>query len=315
MTNFFSIIIPMYNKANTIVTTVHSIIKQTYNHFELIIVDDGSNDESYEIVKKINDSHIKLYRQNNSGVSAARNYGVSLSNGNIICFLDADDEWKSDFLTTVNSLFESFPEAAMVCPSYVIRLNGRELIPKWKSVDSTKDSLVTDFFEMASGSNWIMNSSCVAIKKEVLLKEEVIFPNEVVYEDFDLWIRIGSKYPVAHSNKICAVYNRSTPGNVRDTMNRKIIYSKSYFTTLNKLKVENANNPLRVRWIREIYDRRMVVYIYSLLSSRNRKLAKKEIFKWNATNKYTIYKIGLLFATLLPYRILDFIRYIRYKKI
>ncbi|QYS90674.1 glycosyltransferase family 2 protein [Flavobacterium covae] len=93
-TFLFSVIIPLYNKENYIYNTLISVINQTYTYFEIIIVNDGSTDKSLEIVKNINDSRIKIFEQNNKGVSSARNLGIKNATGSLIAFLDADDLWK-----------------------------------------------------------------------------------------------------------------------------------------------------------------------------------------------------------------------------
>ena len=87
-----SIIVPLYNKEKFIETTINSVLQQTYKDFELIIVDDGSTDDSAAIVEAIKDPRIRLIKKKNEGVSAARNFGISKSNGEWLLFLDADDE-------------------------------------------------------------------------------------------------------------------------------------------------------------------------------------------------------------------------------
>ena len=86
---FFSIIIPLYNKELFIKATINSVLNQTFNDFELIIVDDGSTDNSHQIVSKYQDSRILLIKQENQGVSEARNSGIKLSKSNYIAFLEA----------------------------------------------------------------------------------------------------------------------------------------------------------------------------------------------------------------------------------
>lgn len=100
----YSIVMPVYNSSNFLDRSISSIVNQSLKNWELIIVDDGSTDNSSEIIKKyadINDN-IKYYYQENSGPGKARNLGISKCNGDYICFIDADDYFESDYLTAVN---------------------------------------------------------------------------------------------------------------------------------------------------------------------------------------------------------------------
>ena len=124
----FSIVIPLYNKEKHVARAINSILNQTYQDFEIIIVDDGSTDFSYEEVKKINDPRIKIIRQKNLGVSSARNTGIKEAKNNYIGFLDADDKWKPDFLETIKKLIKDFPGAGAYATSYEIQKENRVLI-------------------------------------------------------------------------------------------------------------------------------------------------------------------------------------------
>lgn len=97
---FFSIVLPTYNRASFIEAAVGSVIGQTYTDWELIIIDDGSTDNTKEIVAKFTDTRIRYIWQQNAERSAARNKGINLSNGEFICFLDSDDTWKPYHLQT-----------------------------------------------------------------------------------------------------------------------------------------------------------------------------------------------------------------------
>lgn len=88
-----SVVIPLYNKDKQIAKTLYSVLKQTYPNFEVIVVNDGSTDNSLSEVSKISDSRIRLICQENKGVSAARNRGIQEAKSDYIAFLDADDEW------------------------------------------------------------------------------------------------------------------------------------------------------------------------------------------------------------------------------
>ena len=104
----FSVIIPLYNKAPYVARAIDSVLAQSFKDYELIIMDDGSKDDSFEIVSNSIEGrqNCHLYRQENAGVSMARNNGVAASKGDYLCFLDADDWWDSCFLEEMSKLID-----------------------------------------------------------------------------------------------------------------------------------------------------------------------------------------------------------------
>ena len=101
-----SVVIPLYNKEKKIEYTLKSVFTQTFQNFEIVIVDDGSTDNSVEEVEKFTDSRIRLIHQTNAGVSAARNRGIEAASGELIAFLDADDVWMPEYLATQYGLYQ-----------------------------------------------------------------------------------------------------------------------------------------------------------------------------------------------------------------
>lgn len=310
----FSVIIPLYNKEEHIFETIQHVLSQSITSFELIVVDDGSTDNGPSIVESIQDSRVRMIHQENAGVAAARNRGIRDSRGQYICFLDADDIWERDFLETAENLFRTFSQAEMVCPSYQVSYGDRIVHPLWRSVNLEKDGYVEDFYEMATAPFWICNSSCVAIKRDLLMKLEYWFPEgETVYEDFDLWIRLGSICKVAHSNKICVTYQRGTSDNARKAHTAKIVYSATYMKTLAQLYDDPSLSANQREWIREIRDRRMVPYIFSLLLNNEKLRAKNELRIWNPCANYRKYKLGLEACSMVPCGMLKMIQDVRLK--
>ena len=112
----FSIVIPLFNNAHTIERALKSIINQTFIKYEIIVVDDGSIDNSIEKINKFtNDSRLKIISQKNQGASIARNTGVGKAQNKYIAFLDADDEWDPKYLETVHQAIKLNPNCGMVC--------------------------------------------------------------------------------------------------------------------------------------------------------------------------------------------------------
>lgn len=103
---FFSVIIPLYNKEKYIEDTIKSVLNQTFKNFEIIVINDGSTDNSLKIVKNFSDQRIFIIDQRNLGLSTARNNGVKNAIFNYIAFLDADDLWMEDYLQTIFNLIQ-----------------------------------------------------------------------------------------------------------------------------------------------------------------------------------------------------------------
>lgn len=311
----YSVIIPLYNKAEYIQKTIESVLAQTEQDFEVIVIDDGSTDDGAQVVEQIQSDKIKLIKQKNSGVSKVRNCGIKSACGEYVAFLDADDLWSPNFLETVNLLIEEFPDAGMACPSYQVAYENRIVHPEWRSVEDSEKHLVNDFFEMATAPFWVCNSSCAVIKRQVILEMDYWFPeNESVYEDFDFWIRIGASQKVAHSNIVCSTYNRITETNARKThYSSKVVYSQTFMNTLNNLMENNQYSLQQKNWLKQIKDRRMVPYIFSLLCVNNRKQAIEELKGWKPTKAYKKFKYALRTLSFMPLVVFQMIQKFRYK--
>ena len=113
-----SVIIPLYNKGKYIARALDSVFSQTYQDYEVIVVDDGSTDNGPEIVKQYNDPRLRLIHQENAGPGAARNKGISESKGEFLSFLDADDEWLPEFLEEGIYALSENPQCSSFCSCY-----------------------------------------------------------------------------------------------------------------------------------------------------------------------------------------------------
>lgn len=214
---FFSIIIPLYNKAKYIEETLKSVLNQTFTDYEIIIINDGSTDKSENIVLGFNNEKIQLYNQKNQGVSAARNLGIEKANGKLIAFLDADDYWFPNHLETIANLYHDFPDCGMYCSRYKIKTSKNHFqIPHYNGINDSYRRIVDDYFRsnIPFRISW---TSALAIPKEIL-KEIGGFTNEVTNgQDLELWTKIGIHYPVAIANIITAIYNFDIPESLAKT--------------------------------------------------------------------------------------------------
>lgn len=122
---FVSVVIPLYNKQYAISDTIKSVLKQSYSNFELIIVDDGSTDDSAKIVKQFEDSRIRFYKKQNGGASSARNYGAKCAKGEWIAFLDADDTYYPGALENFMEVILNHNDVDVVSANFVLSSTNR----------------------------------------------------------------------------------------------------------------------------------------------------------------------------------------------
>ncbi len=208
----FSVIIPLYDKAPYVAKAIQSVLAQVFTDFELVIIDDGSKDDSAVIAEKNieNHSNCRLIRQENAGVSMARNNGVAASHGDYLCFLDADDWWEPAFLEEMSKLIEEFPDAGIYGTSYTIvneTKHKTRVAPI--GVDSGFEKGYINYCQVyAKTLAMPLTSISVAIPR-IVFDEMKGFPQGIkLGEDFLLWIHIALKYKVVFLNKPLAFYNQ-----------------------------------------------------------------------------------------------------------
>lgn len=163
---FISVIIPAYKAAKYIEETVRSVLNQTYSHFELIIVDDGSPDDQYRIIERLckEDSRIRYVKQENGGVSSARNHGFQLSTGSFIAFLDSDDVWLPDNLNKKLKKFTEDNELGLVHSDLEIIDEDSNLTGETKS--GKAGYILDDLLA------W--NGTCIPTPSSILVKRNVV---------------------------------------------------------------------------------------------------------------------------------------------
>jgi glycosyltransferase involved in cell wall biosynthesis len=202
-----SVIIPLYNKEQEIKRCLDSVLCQTFQDFEVIVVDDHSSDGSLGIVKSYSDPRITVIEQDHHGVAYTRNHGVDLAIGEYLAFIDADDEWMPKHLETIVRLIGDFPEAGLFTTACNIRMaDGKTRSPEYMCIPPPPwEGLIPDFFQsLARGieksfANWPTNSSVVVIPKNIFFERGRFLEGYWMSEDSALYINIALKYPVAFS--------------------------------------------------------------------------------------------------------------------
>jgi len=203
----FSIIIPLYNKANHIKDTLNTVFKQTFTDYEIIIVNDGSTDDSLQVVSDLKDERIKLFNIKNQGVSAARNFAMLQAKGEYFAFLDADDVWLPNHLEELNKLITHYPGCGMYCSNYEFDYGNFKTAPKFPTLPKDKNwnGIIEDYFE-ASLTNRISWTSAIAIPKSILTTIGGFNTQLTHGEDTEYWSRIALKHKIAFTKKVSAIY-------------------------------------------------------------------------------------------------------------
>lgn len=229
---FFSVIIPLYNKENYIEATLKSALNQNFTDYEIIIVNDGSTDNSVAKVKPFLNNNVHLLEQENSGVSVARNLAIKKSSGLHIAFLDADDLWYPNHLYELHKLVLDFPKSGLYCSRYLRKSVTNKLLNNSFSYSFPDNfrGIVSNFFE-ASMYNRVAQTSAIAVSRKIFNDNYYLFNPEVTSgQDTELWIKIALHYPVAITNQVTAVYCAEVPKSLFKTpiTQKKLINFKQF---------------------------------------------------------------------------------------
>lgn len=302
-----SIVIPLYNKERHIENTINTVLSQSYKEIEIIVIDDGSTDKSAEIVQKITDRRLRFIRKKNEGVSITRNLGVSEASNELVAFLDADDEWKPDYLERIHILYQKYPNAAIYATNYsVVEQNGKSYTLDYPEIDF-EEGLIKNYFYSAYTFTPLWTSA-VCVRKSIF-QQMGGFPTNIRNgEDLDLWCRIALKYPIAYINKPLAVYRRDS-----DNMLSRSVVDPSWFPFLEDYMPTNQDLIIDTDSIeRYIVKRQLDAASAALFVIKDSKkcidiLAGIKNIKWNRKKYYGLKILSIFpqqFVNLLYWRIL-----------
>ena len=203
MKPFFSVVLPTYNRAHILKETISSVRNQLFEDWELIIIDDGSSDNTKQVVEQFSkkDSRIKYHYQKNSERSAARNNGINKTNGNYICFIDSDDLYEDNYLKVLHNFIQKNESKKSMFFCNVSRL-----------VNGVKEKVPHEALEnYANPIEYILLSKETVIPARVCIHKEILKLNRFdetlnVSEDSELFTRIIAKYPLIQFDYFGAIY-------------------------------------------------------------------------------------------------------------
>ncbi len=289
----FSVVIPLYNKEGYILDTLNSVFNQNYQNFEIIVINDGSTDNSLKTLKTISDKRLHCFTIKNSGVSVARNSGIEKAVGSHIALLDADDCWQSNHLSEFIEAINKFPKESIYCNNYKIQFTNRiTKDTQFSYLPSSNNIVIIDDFFKSSLLNSIATSSTTCIKKEVLIENtyDVTIKSG---QDTDLWTKLGVNNSYVFNNTVTVIIDKGVTDSLSKSKNGKyrFIFTQKYrneeknnfylkkFMDKNRFSVivrflhESGNNKQKIAILKNQIDERN-------LSLKERVFLKLPTFLW-----------------------------------
>ena len=282
-----SVVIPLYNKEQSISQTLDSVIRQTYSDFEIVVVDDGSTDGSADVVNGFDDKRIRLISKKNGGVSSARNKGILSAKGDYIAFLDGDDIWDETYLETLHNLIEKYPDAALYGIGYGRIKDGIKIVNP-SGLSEQYMGIIQDVWNHYPGI-WTGSSSSSSRAK---LMEVGLFDERITYgEDIDMWWRLLlSGYGVV-DNKPLAWYRLDAENRAMDKLMPLEKHIPYFIDKYEQSRKDNLS-------FRKYFDTEMIYRLYPYLFDNKYRKASKQI---SEKLDYTQLKWTLKFRMIFPY--------------
>lgn len=206
-----SVIIPLYNKGRKVCTTIDSVLNQSYADFEIIVVDDGSTDDSGAYVKQYADERVHYFHKGNGGVSSARNYGIAVSKGEWVMFLDADDEIVPSAFSELMALHDKYAECKYLVGQTLWIRNGKELSSGRNRKFSAPFCTKHPFWEIWKNTCYPVTQNMIVHR--TLLDEYGGYDERMsFFEDYEFSLRMAKCGSMACSNKTIGIYNQDDSG-------------------------------------------------------------------------------------------------------
>lgn len=297
-----SVIIPVYNASNYVAKAINSVLAQGYNNYEIIVVDDGSTDETREVLNGYED-RIRYVYQNNAGPAKARNTGIKQARGDYITFLDADDLWLPDKLEKQLSFFNIHPQYSLVFTD-MQHIVGANVIHKsylkeknyqYLSSGSIYENLLRECF---------IFTPTVMVKRECLERVGFFNENLRIAEDYDLWLRIADKFQIGFLDQPLVIRNRHKNNLTED----RYLYIISGIQMMEELYRKDKGSKRRKKIIEEELGKRYFALGYYFFDLGQQKEAQYNFLK---SLKYSIQSIRPLLYLLscsLPQSVINSIR-------
>lgn len=295
----FSVVIPLYNKGIHVVQALESVLAQTFEDFEILVVDDGSKDDSLQYAKSIDSPKIRVFHQENQGVSVARNVGIENAKGDYIAFLDADDVWHSNYLETIHKLTQMYAQSDIFVTAYeVLMKDGKKNLSA--RLEPEEGCLESYWLTLSQKYDFVWTSA-TTIRREALIKAGMFKPGEMIGQDLDMWARVARFNPhVAYSSKVCVTYTRNAKENARSRV--RIAWAGAFMKDLEEEMQKGIHSEEELDAIQRKYDLKMTVYIFTSIMAGEKKRAIEALKKWQGkkNQRNRMLRTGLKIAYYMP---------------
>lgn len=295
----FSVVVPLYNKAEFVVDTVKSILAQEIVDLEIIVIDDGSTDNGAHRLASIIDPRLTVLRQPNGGVSVARNAGIAHAHGKFISFLDADDLWSPDHLSEVEKLINSDPNAIAWATSYseLGQVQSAKAFMRQSPCAAAVSRRYDQHDFMVAWSRFpFFCTGSITVRASTLQAMQPCFPpGERVGEDQDLWFRLSALGPIRFFDIRTTMFYRR---NVSDSLTSTNVIAP--LPTFLRLAHRAYQLPSREkRAARKLYGIHLLHVAWANCLTGRRMKALQFLVQVNPTVRY-FYWLRIFICVLLP---------------
>lgn len=299
-----SVIIPTFNRMDLIPETICSVLAQTFEDFEILVIDNGSSDNTAEVVKKINDPRIRYYWQEPSGAPAhPRNAGLRMARGEYICFLDSDDLWLPDKLESQLRLFKQHPDLKWVySKTDFFEHETGQTIGKKNSVTYHKGDICGELIK----SNFI--ASPTPLVKRSVFEEVGGFNEKATFfarEDWELWLRIASRYPIGFVPRVLTKY-RVHSGAI--SSNKEFMIKKYYGTVATICSATSFAPQKYEKFYLDALRRQVESYAKYFILNGDKLLSRKILNQYLAQRQLSGSVWCLKLISMLPANVIIYVR-------
>lgn len=296
----FSVIIPVHNKQDYVRESICSVLAQNYKNYELILIDDASTDDSYEIIKSFKDDRIKILRRTQPGPGgyAARNLGVKESKGDWVCFLDADDEWSDNHLESTAALMKKYPNKKLINFAHIELSGGKEIVFK-----TEKEGVLTSLMAIQLFSEKdIIHTNSIIIEKS-LFQEVGGFPagKYKMGGDAELWLRLLlESESIVMSDKVTSFVYKDRGGIISNPKNKT---DKHPVFERVELELNKGHSREMIDSLKRLANRKS--FSWALHRKREGLFTQKELnnFYFSVFKKYEYARLSALLTPVFVYRL------------
>ena len=259
-----SVIVPLYNKEPWVEQCIRSILCQTYQNIEILIVNDGSTDDSRSVVASIEDSRIRLIDKTNGGMSSARNRGIEESRGNYIALIDADDEWEYQHLEMLLKGFYELDNVVLVCSDFKETIDGKKANGMKRKLPfiflqdgSVHYIVIGDYIETLRDGYFLLSGSSVLIRKDIIDDNRLLFYQESEpSEDINYWLRLNKVGNFVFCDYAGLFYHRVDHNSIMNKKTKEAKLVPPFFYNINTEEYsEKDQNTIKGFLTREYYKK------------------------------------------------------------